>query len=238
MVIGVGSRRAEQALGLHGIEAAVAERVAAQQPPAASTSPRSMPYSRIACDGVGRARRLVLAAPRQRRRDHALVGDDRRDATRRAHHAPVAPPRRPPTSRRARPARRARPRGPRARPARAPRGARPRRRPGRAAAARPAARTPRCSRRLTRLRSTAPPTLRDTDSPRRGAVGRLAARTRAGSCRGRGSGCRPSGPGGRRARTPRCATGARACGRRPTARGKRSTAVRRSAACGPCPGGA
>ena len=46
---------------------------------AASTSPRSMPYSRIACDRVGRARRLVLAAPRQRRRDHPLVGDDRRE---------------------------------------------------------------------------------------------------------------------------------------------------------------
>ena len=37
----------------------------------ASTSPRSMPYRSIACDRVARAGRLVLAAARKRRRDHA-----------------------------------------------------------------------------------------------------------------------------------------------------------------------
>ena len=39
---------AEQALGLDGVEAPVAQRVAAQQAPVASTRPRSMPNSLIA----------------------------------------------------------------------------------------------------------------------------------------------------------------------------------------------
>ena len=70
--------------------------------------------------------------------------------------------------RRARRARGARPRGPRARRARAPRAARRRPRRGRSGT-RPAspANASRSSR-LTLLRSTAPPTLRDTDRPRRG----------------------------------------------------------------------
>src|SRR5207344_3252872 len=73
----VGLPGLEEALGLDGIVAAVAPRVAAQKPP-----PREHRAAQYAKAGdrlqrVARAGRLVLAAPRDRRRDDEPVEHDR-----------------------------------------------------------------------------------------------------------------------------------------------------------------
>ena len=196
----------EHSLGLHRIVSAVAPWVAPQQaPPREHQAPKyAVLPDRL--DRVARARGLVLAAARDRRRDHALVDHDRRRSR------PPARARRAP--RRARGARRPRQRRPLASVARriagtlgSARSRAPSRRSPRLAQAglgdqlrerrvdalrgpraRPARRDGRAttttswpgaqlaslranasrSRRLTRLRSTAPPTLRDTDRPSRG----------------------------------------------------------------------
>src|SRR5204862_79201 len=116
-------------------------------------------------DGVRRARRLVLAAPRQRWRHDTLVGDDRREHEA-AHHAPSPSP---PAVDFSTSSARA-PRTP-SRPSRSASS----RTSGRAttttswSSGRRSASVPKASlsRRFTLLRSTAPPTLRDTDTPRR-----------------------------------------------------------------------
>ena len=77
------------------------------------------------------------------------------------------------------------------------------------ARARPRAANASRSRRLTRLRSTAPPTLRDTDSPRRGPSRRGVAVARE-RVEDEEAVADASGPGGRPARTRRCATDGRA----------------------------
>ncbi len=82
-------------------------------------------------------------------------------------------------------------------------------------------------RRLTRLRSTAPPTFA-TRTGRAAGPRRAASGTR----RGRGGGSPPSAPGGRHARTRRCARDDRAPIAAP------SPAIRSRAACAPCRGGA
>jgi hypothetical protein len=158
----------------------------------ASTRPLSMPYSADRLDRVARARRLVLAAPRDRGRDHPLVDDDRRErhhggarggARRRAGlRALTVDPVEliPPSSRCSGGGASAQPALAISSPATRPRpealalGQLARRGrattttswPGLSSASR-CANASRSSR-LTRLRSTAPPTLRDTDSPSRG----------------------------------------------------------------------
>src|SRR4051794_32540393 len=145
----------------------MAQGVAAQQAPTGQDDAAEYAVPRDRLYGVARARGLVLAAPRQRRRDEALIEADGRQhgATGEgAHRAGAAGSAFSSSSSRAR---------------------RTPSRPscsasslagGRAttttswpdgtsgAAASKASRT----RRLTRLRGTAPPTLRDTDKPSRG----------------------------------------------------------------------
>src|SRR5207244_1949102 len=62
----------EHPLRLDRIVSAVAPRIAPQQPPPGQheTAQKAIPPDRL--DGVARARRLVLAAPRKRRRDEPL----------------------------------------------------------------------------------------------------------------------------------------------------------------------
>src|SRR5689334_22107287 len=69
--------RSEHSLGLDRIVSAIAPRIAPKQaPPRKHQAPKyAVPLDRL--DRVAGARRLVLAAPRDRRRDEALVGDDR-----------------------------------------------------------------------------------------------------------------------------------------------------------------
>ena len=77
-------RGAEEALRLDRVEAAVAPRVAAQQPPRGEHQPAQ--YAELP-DRLRRrraSRSARTAAPRQRRRDHALVERDRRAARSRA----------------------------------------------------------------------------------------------------------------------------------------------------------
>ena len=151
------------------VVAAVAERVAAQQPPAGQHGAAQYAVALDRLHRVRRAGRVVLAAARERRRDEALVEPDRGEHDR-AASSRVAPP-----APRAAHAvdelgqRAAHAAGsPRARPARARPDARRRRSPTRRAAARPPAQNASRSTRFTRVRSTAPPTRRDTESPRRG----------------------------------------------------------------------
>src|SRR5688500_1108937 len=141
--------------------APVRPRIAAQQAPAGEHQPAQYAVPPDRLYGVGGAGRLVLAAARESRRDHPLVGDDRRhgDLPRGDHFAALS------TS--------------------SPRAARTPSRPSRSHSssasrrattttswsagswARTSANASR-SRRLTLLRATAPPTLRETDRPRRG----------------------------------------------------------------------
>ena len=210
-----GDSGLEQPLVLDGIEPPVAPGVAAQQPPAGQDKPAQ--YAELAdrLRGVFRARRVVLAALPEQRRDQPLVqrGSGARPA---GGHAPCS------ASGAARPAlarRRARDLVDqfgqrRARlPARPSRSARLLRiaatRDDDRVGVRPAGASLSCanasrSSRLTRLRSTAPPTLRETDRPSRGAV----VARRAGTRRARAPGRRATGRGGTRGRTQRCATAA------------------------------
>src|SRR4051794_41470640 len=164
----------------------MAEGVAAQQAPAGQDDAAQYAVPRDRLYGVARARRLVLAAARQRRRDEPLVeADGAQDgaAGERAHRAGVAASAFSSSSSSARrmPAR--------------PSCSASSRAGGRAttttswpdgtsgAAASKASRT----RRLTRFRGTAPPTFRDTDSPRRGrpsSRGGVASAPRAAASRG------------------------------------------------------
>src|SRR5687767_14086812 len=98
----VGRARAEEALLLDGIEAAVAPRVAAKEPPGGQHD--AAQYA-VALDGLQRVRRagrVVLAAPRESRRDDALVEPDRRARDRARGHAEASPPRSPAWSSRSR----------------------------------------------------------------------------------------------------------------------------------------
>ena len=193
----------EHSLGLDRIVSAVAPRVAPQQaPPREHQAPKYavLPHR---FDRVARARGLVLAAPRDRRRDQPLV--ERRSALRARPRAQRARrlPERAVRRRAAAPGRSFMPPPPRRlltrdRPSGS-LGARSSRRPARASSSASAASSPRAprarraraasgrattttswpgaqvraplrakasrSRRLTLLRSTAPPTLRDTDRP-------------------------------------------------------------------------
>src|SRR5437868_11975486 len=76
---GRGRRQTEETLILDRVVAAVTPRVAAQQPPAGQDQAPEYAEAADRLRGVGRAGGLVLAAAREERRDHALVGDDRRD---------------------------------------------------------------------------------------------------------------------------------------------------------------
>ena len=69
----------EQRLGRDRVVAPVAPRVAAQQPPARQHEAAQRAVVAHGLDRVVRARRQVLAAPRQQRRDEALVEADRRE---------------------------------------------------------------------------------------------------------------------------------------------------------------
>ena len=90
---GAALARLEQRLVRDRVVAAVAPRVAAQQPPARQhEAAQPARRSRTACDRVVRAGRQVLAAPRQQRRDEALVEADRREQRRRARRSRLAPP--------------------------------------------------------------------------------------------------------------------------------------------------
>ena len=77
----------KQALGLDRIEAAVAERIAAQQTPPRQHQPAEYAEATNRLHRIGRAGGLVLAAPRQSGGDHPLVQADRGD---RRSHAPSA----------------------------------------------------------------------------------------------------------------------------------------------------
>ena len=194
--VAVGCRGLEHSLCPHWIVPAVAPRVAPEHAPHREHDAPKYAVRPDRVDRVARAGRLVLASSGQRRRDRLLVEHDRRgdDRPERAREAacrmglarmsrvrtlttptpasgPQPSPARPRAGPRDRSVRRARhrfPSIPRAPPARGhPGGATttmswPGRSSGsvRANASR--------SSRLTRLRSTAPPTLRDTDSPSRG----------------------------------------------------------------------
>src|SRR3954454_5859584 len=150
--------RAEQALGLDGVESAVAPRVAAQDPPPGQDDSTQYAVALDGLDGVGRARGLVLAARRQRRRDEGAPQRDRQhgQAAGQAHSAISS------ASARLIPASPSREASSRA--------------SGRATstkswlAGRLSATAQNASRssRFTRFRSTAPPTLRETDTPNRG----------------------------------------------------------------------
>ena len=174
--LGAAARGLEQALILDWIESPGTPRVAAQQPPAGQDKSAEYAESGDRLRGVLRARRVVLAALPHDRREQSLVEPDRQRPRPRA-----APSRRrsSPRRRRQRVCRR------RSRKQFAQRtgdpvetltlgespsvGARDDHGVGSRRAARPlsSANASRSSR-LTRLRSTAPPTLRDTDSPSRG----------------------------------------------------------------------
>ena len=170
----------------------------------ASTSPRSMPNSRNRLDGVLRAARRVLAARRQQRGDHAAVDHDRSDGDRGAQQSSPLPrrlvdelgDRRAHAAealaldelQRVRAARRSR-----------------RRRP--AAAARPPRGTPRAG---AASRDCGRPRRPPCATRRRPGAGPRLHVPRAGTRAARSSGSRGTGPGGRRARTRRCATGGRA----------------------------
>src|ERR1700677_2487582 len=69
----------EYTLILHWIVSAVAPRVAPEQPPQGEHRAAKYAVLPDRIDRVVRARRLVLAAPRQDRREHPLIDDDRRD---------------------------------------------------------------------------------------------------------------------------------------------------------------
>ena len=189
----------EHSLGLHRIVSAVAPRVAPEQAP--RREHRAPKYAVLPdrFDRIARARRLVLAAPRDRRRDEALVAtigatSRRARATRAGASTSVPRPgsraarlcarRSPARSSAQRRLRRLRVAQPRLRNQLAERSfapASPSRSTSSAADGRATTTTSWPARssssaranasrsiRLTRLRSTAPPTLRDTDSPRRG----------------------------------------------------------------------
>ncbi len=72
----------EHPLGLHRIVPAVAPRVAPEQPPHREHQAPKYAVLPDRIDRIARARRLVLAAPRHRRREHPLVDDDRREHNR------------------------------------------------------------------------------------------------------------------------------------------------------------
>src|SRR5437868_3069260 len=162
----------EQLLGYHRIVSAVAEGIAPEQAPGGKHEAPRNPKRADRLEGVAGARRLVLAAARDRRRDEPAVDDDRRnrDPARDAAHGTACPS------------------GGRCRPARAISSARasstpakPSRSASSLAAGRATSTTSWSGRssgsarlkasrssRLRRFRCTAPPTLRETDSPRRG----------------------------------------------------------------------
>ena len=162
----------KQRARLDRVVAAVAERVAARQAPGGEDRAAHDAELADRLRRVGRAGRLVLAAARQGGRDEALVEPDRGEDDRGSERFTCyAPP-----SRSARRAglrdelARARPRppaGPRARPARRrPAGRRARSR-GAPAASSPSDQNASCSARFTAFLSTAPPTLRLTETPSR-----------------------------------------------------------------------
>ena len=148
--------------------------IAPKQPPAGQSKSAEYAESLNGLRGIFRARGVVLAPRAEQRRDQALVEPDRRyDEP--SHHSHLAA-----SSVGASPRR-----SPRAREISSPRACRIPSRPSRSARARASclatttASVPDGSRllssatasrssRFTRLRSTAPPTLRDTESPRRG----------------------------------------------------------------------
>ena len=74
----------EHSLGLHWIVPAVAPRVAPEHAPHREHDAPEYAVGADRVDRIARARRLVLAAPGQRRRDRPLVDDDRSDGERRA----------------------------------------------------------------------------------------------------------------------------------------------------------
>ena len=147
---GVRRAVAEQRLGRDRVVAAVAERVAAQQPPAGQHGAAQYAVALDRLHRVVRAGRVVLAAARQRRRDHALVerGSGRARCGARAGSLRLSPARRRAAhavdelGQRAAHAAAC----PRARPGPSRPGARRRRSPSRRAGARPPARTPRAAR--------------------------------------------------------------------------------------------
>ena len=94
---GAALARLEQRLVRDRVVAAVAERVAAQQAPAREHEAARRAVGAHRLDGVVRAGRQVLAAPRQQRRDEALVEADRREQEG-AHGAQPLPPPSPETS--------------------------------------------------------------------------------------------------------------------------------------------
>ena len=217
-----GAASGGRALRGHGVIAAVAERIAAQQAPGRENGAAQYAVRADRLHRVGRAGRVVLAAARQRRRDHPLVArgsaqSDRRSC--RAHDSRrwrsfrrLVRPHAGPSRRPARRARCGRPPAPRARRARARRGARRRRTSdpagSRSASAQNASRS-------SRLTGCARPRRRPCATPTARAAARRSRPSRprrAGTRRARGSGCLASVPGDRRARTRRCATGARASG--------------------------
>ena len=156
----------EDALGLDGVIAAVAERVAAQDTPRRQHEPAeyAVPLDRLR--GVVRARRLVLAPARQQpgRSPAGRAGwvrrrrDARSSRVRRGQPGLVEQ-----LADRRLDACRAR----RGRTTQARRGERRSRRRDRQGTRSASAANASRSRRLTRLRSTAPPTFRDTDRPSR-----------------------------------------------------------------------
>src|SRR6516165_5256717 len=171
----------EHSLGLDRIVSAIAPGIAPEQTPPRENHALKDAVLRDGFRCVTGARGLVLAPPRQRRRDQAAIHHDRSDHEQPCDRCGAAPRRRarslggahdPPSRSFARaissssdPVTPARPSRPASSPA-----------PGRATtttscpARRFASVCANASRssRLTRLRSTAPPTLRDTDRPRRG----------------------------------------------------------------------
>ena len=159
------------------IEPAVAEGLQRTSRQAARTAPADYAELTDRLRRVGRAGRVVLAAARERGRDQALSRPDRQQDQQIRPRAGAGGARRtvsrftPPSSRpRPRPAARAgpprRPRCPRARPGRRRRGAR-RARSRAHRACRSRAQNASLSARFTAFRSTAPPTLRLTETPSR-----------------------------------------------------------------------
>ena len=204
--------RAEERLVLDGVDAAVAPRVAAQQPPGGQHEPAQ--YA-VAPDRLRRRTGEQVGWYLQRAGSageiDALVEPDRRDRRRERQraHAPPSPSARPAVAEQLA-----------QRLGAMPCLARARRELGRLRARddhevvalgqplgrprtpRAAAASPGCARR--RRRPCGP-----TETPRRGAS---SVAPRAGRRRGRGGGSRASGPRGRRDRTRRCATAGGACG--------------------------
>ncbi len=201
VLAGVDRADVEREAVRDGVEAAVAEGIAAQEAPGGEQEAADGAEALDRLDGVGGAGRLVAAAARAGRGNPALVGADWGEEERVSRGTPPARGTRQRLfdalgDARLAPSRSIRsPISGRATRTKSCPGGRRSERPQKASR----------STRLTRLRSTAPPILRLAETP--SLTRAPPPRRRGESCRGRGSGSHEMSRRGRRGRTHRCARG-------------------------------